>query len=343
MSKDYKFTWQAIGISSNPSIKRDPVSLHMLAYLKYASECSDEHLVVIGDTMQVVNYIVLHGLNPKQARRTASKKGKRKQKDLEKICSAYGLENVSFLRFDDLSEGILPMKTAIEELYENNPVVREAILDTIPKRLKQGLCDEDIERLSAYTIDELAFSLHLGAVRISHTKQKKVDALVQSVHDEYGIGRSVEYDYTGLGLDFDTRTKREFEPYSAARVDGRLLLTDDVAGLEAKAEVMPEKRARKVNNKLRRIWGNDLADVNEFYRKIVRKGELALNWPKHVLRGTIGATALASVLACVIGWSAIMTDRADEIVRNPEVRDNYIQAVERVEFGPQDYSGKYVP
>ncbi|MBW2992036.1 hypothetical protein KY345_02345 [Candidatus Woesearchaeota archaeon] len=356
-----RFSWQGVGISSNPDIKRDPISLHMLAYLRYGSESAEQHKVVIGDSMQAVNYELLHGLNPKKAYRLALKKGKRKQRDLEKICRAYDLNNVSFVRFDELRRDIEPIREKILDVYRSDKEIRDGILDTIPDRMKRMLSEGDIDRLAEYTINELAFTLHLGGMRVSHAKQKKIDRVAERINEKYGIGNNVEYDYPGFGLDFDTKTKYRFEPYSGVDKEGRILLTDSVSQLEEKAE-MSEKRAKEVNKILRKTWGMSLDNVSEFYDKIIEKGNFELDrFRQFTYNARIaGCSAFALATTIVFFWalgSAIHEDLTCSDIRErmdkspPNIiwayywgrlndcersRQGLIKAVKKSEFGPYE-------
>ena len=210
------------------------------------------------------------------------------------------------------------------------------VLETIPHRLSKEVSEDNPMVLSKYVTDELAFSLHLGGTRISHSKQKKVDELAKKINEKYGLGKLIEFDYPDLGLDFSLSSKYHFEPYSGVQEEGRILLTDSVGQLTKKSQRASEKRKRKANNKLRRIWGTDLSNIREFHNTIMEGGFYTLNHKARYLRNIQRLGITASLIGLVLANGVAQTKVTHEMINDPIRSEKFIKAVERAEVGSQN-------
>src|SRR3989338_3973474 len=95
-------SYQGIGISSDPLVKRDPVSLDLLRWIEHGSRFSEIHQLWLVDTPQILNYQAIHGMKESEARRIILEKGHAKAKDLELIIKAHKLKNVKVLRHNSM-------------------------------------------------------------------------------------------------------------------------------------------------------------------------------------------------------------------------------------------------
>ncbi|MFA5796887.1 MAG: hypothetical protein WC916_02515 [Candidatus Woesearchaeota archaeon] len=274
-------SWQGVGISSDPSIKRDFISLYMLAYLKYGSESSAQHLVIVGDMMQHHNYVAIHDMSRREARRLASKKGKKKAHDIKKLCGTYSFNNIEIVRFEDVEKNVASLRNDIVDIVSSDNEIRELLTIQIPQRL--SVQAHSLIELSQYTIDELSMALFLGGVRISHPCQKSVDDLALRLHAK-GIGKDISFAYSPLGLEFDPRTGLNVEPYSSINPAQRVLTTDDEKEFFLKIKSMKKSSLEKVTDNLRMVWDGKVSELNKFYQEIVYPGYRVLRATPTLIR-----------------------------------------------------------
>ena len=292
----YIQSWQGVGISSDPNIKPDPISLHMLAYLMHGSESSDQHTVVIGDSMQIHNYVVLFGMDPERAGEIAAKKGARKARDMRRLCSAYDLDNVSVVQFGDMQGDVERLIGSLSEIYEHDPEIQEAVLATIPKRLRRKTTEEGIHQLARYTIDEIAMALSMNGTRVSHPRQHAVDDLTARVHEKYCLGNQPNFEYPELGLEFDPGTGLSVEPYSGLQSEGRILLTDGLGAFVRKVQDLSNGKMRKLREQLETTWDQSLDNLTDFYNDVIDAGNWALTPFRNKLKLAVLATAAFTAL-----------------------------------------------
>lgn len=273
-----ELSWQGIGISSNPNQKIDPLSVHLLNYLREASAYSDQHLIIIGDSIQAQNYVAIYGLELQRAKEIAKQKGERRKKDLTKICQANDLPNISVKTFEESgrNEDIF---RRIQELYFNNPEIRQAVLSTIPSWLKKKTSHLDL--LANYSLEEIALILSLEGIKFGHGREKGYDELALKIHQEFAIGMSPEFYYSSQGLEHVPGTKRNIEPYSSLVSPKRLLLTDSKRRFMKKA--------------------NEIKEPNEFYDENIRPTYKRFTRPKRIIRAlSVAATFLGLVLGTYV-------------------------------------------
>ena len=248
-----ELSWQGIGISSNPNQKKDPLSVHLLAYLMESSDYSDRHVIVVPDSPQVFNYIALNGLSKSKAERIANRKGKRRKKDLERICKANGLSNIDVVRWNETRAGHEELFEQVHSLYKRKFEVRDAVLSTVPDRLKQRT--SEVDTLAGYALEEIAAILSFSGVKLGHEGERKYDELATKIHDEFGIGTRPQFHYDSKGLEYVPQTGRKVEPYSDFVAPSRMLLTDSKRNFLKKFASLPAKSYRKLVKNLKETWG----------------------------------------------------------------------------------------
>jgi hypothetical protein len=310
-----ELSWQGIGISSDPSQRNDPLSVHLLAYLTEAAESSDTHIVVIADTPQASNYMALKGLPEQKATRIARKKGKRKKKDLERICKANGLSNIEVMCWDDAIAGHEEVFREVHALYDSNSNVREAILSTVPARLRDRT--EDVDTLAKYAVDEISAILSFSGVKFGHEREKVYDELATQIHEEFGIGNKPEFAYSDVGLEYVPQTGSRIEPYSALEAPGRVLLTDSRREFLQKVADLPERSYRKLVGHLEKTFGESLEDVGLFYDAFVSSTFSALTRPMRIAR----AAVMASLVAISLGGGGAYVHHDAEQIRNDRIAE----------------------
>lgn len=328
--KLYEQTWQAVGISSNPQQRIDPVSLHMLAYLMYGSQSSEEHLVFVDDCLQSINYQHLHKLDTLTAEELASRKGRKKQIDLETICHAYRLNNVEIHPISEWKMKAMPVYKALFELYNTNENLQQAIHALVPARFFERFPRVPVENVAEYALKEIALALTVGGIRISHHKQKQIDSLTQHIQQHHGIGKEVKFDYA-LGLEYEWGTKRAFEPYSGYASERRILLSDKLEKIEQLAQELEKPEARRSNSRLKRTWGVGIEYPRKFYERVMKKGNRALFWSdfQHIAKEVGNWTCIIALGAGYIAWQ---TQDAQHLLNNEDKRKAYVQAVEQSRY-----------
>jgi hypothetical protein len=311
-----KLSWQGVGISSNPFQKRDFLSMYLLAYLSEASSFSEQHVLVVPDTPQISNYTSLHGLSNWRAKRIAGKKGRQRRKDLERLCRVNGLTNVDVVLWEEAKAGNEDVFGGVYELFKTNPEIREAVLTTIPKRLRERTSDH--ETLAIYPLEELAAILSFPGIKFGHEREKVYDRLAARIHTEFGIGDEPEFSYSGLGLESIPGTGRNVEPYSSFVAPSRILLTDTRREFLAKLSGLPDKSREKYLRRLQAQWGESPeGNGSGFYNAIIRPSFRALVWPTRFVKATAMAGAMLTVLS--LGGTYVHIDA--EMIRQEKINE----------------------
>jgi len=306
-------SWQGIGISSNPFQRDEPLSVHFQAYLEEAAQSADEHVIIIADEMQIPNYQTLHGLSYFKARKVASKKGRTRQKNLERILSSRGINNVRVLRFREIyGEQQKTIVSRIERLFDNDPEVRDAILRCVPKRLVEKAKDK--KEIAQYALTEVGLILSMPGVKFGHERERVYDDTALMINKKYGIGNAPSFIYSQKGLEFLPDRNIDVEPYSSLVSEDRLLLTDSQRDFERKVGVLEGKDARKVLSQLGKDGMYKGESLSNFYGRQVRPTKRALDAPRRRVRGIAGSIA-ASILA-LVSAGAYMNRGAEAIRQN---------------------------
>ena len=292
-----EFTWQGIGISSNPFQRDEPLSLHLLAYLREASGLPGYHVLMVADTMQETNYRALNKLGEYPARRIARAKGKQKARRLRKVCRASGLDNIGVCRFDRMfRRDQKKILSELEEAYRYDEETRERIQSLVPERLRNRAEDQDL--LAQYALKEIALTLSLPGVKFGHEGEKPCDMAAKELHYRHGIGDEPRVRYSSLGMEFIPDRGLWVEPYSAIRSESRLLLTDSRRQFRKKLEKMGHEARETLREQLAGAWGgwlgsNEMAlyenAVRPVYNEFVTK-------PR---KGLWGAAAAAVLIGMV--------------------------------------------
>lgn len=259
-----RYTWQGIGVSSNPFRGGEPLSLHLLAYLREASGLSGYHTLIVADTIQETNYQALNWLGEGQARKTARAKGRRKASRLRKVCRADGLGNIGIRRFDQVfrkrERGVLD---ELVEAYNYDSGTREQVRSLIPDRLR-GRGDQDL--LARYALKELSLILSLPGVKFGHEGERKYDEAAMDMHLRHGIGRWPEFLYSSLPLELIPDTGLMVEPYSSLEAGSRLLLTDSPARFRGKVGSLKPRERDRLRRHLTETWGPAGEDLERLYQ-----------------------------------------------------------------------------
>jgi len=327
-----QYSWQGIGISSDPNQKDGPYSLHLLAYLIESSRTSDEHLIIVADSMQIDNYQTLYGLSEREAEKIAVKKGKAKKRNLESILRANRINNVVVKRLDEVvGENEREIIEQIKSLYGNDERIREKVLETVPKRLKDKA--ENLNIIANYALTEIRLILALLGIKFGHEREKVYDEVAEFIHKEYGIGKKPEFQYSELGLEYVPGTGRSVEPYSSYSSDGRFLLTDSQRVFGKKRNRLTNKQRRHLKN-LEQGLNQDLDQPN-FYKKAVKPTYDALRKPFRIARNIALAT-VASIALIVSGGAYVHHD-------THEIRQAYINNIPGFVFsGEPDFCEQVV-
>jgi hypothetical protein len=302
-------SWQGIGISSDPNQHDEPLSLHLLAYLKEASAFSDIHRIVIADALQVTNYTSLHNLPQDKALRVARRKGRKKGKDIARICRAEGLSNIEIMLWEEARQGHEEIFEKVYSLYQAEPQVRQDILSVVPRRLRDKAQNLDV--LASYAIEEIAAILSFPGIKIGHDKERGYDRIAAGIHDDFGIGKRPSFHYSGLGLEYVPATGRKVEPYSSYADPSRILLTDSRRSFGRKLRSAREhpRSYLRLAESLEDAWGSEpQEDSDGFYRDIIRPAFNALKAPARIARN-VAAVALVSA-ALLAGGSYVHHDAA---------------------------------
>ena len=274
-----KLSWQGIGISSNPFQKEEPLSLHLQAYLEEAADSAENHVLVIADRMQVTNYQTIYGLTQQEAERIALRKGKEKQKNLERILRARRIRNVKVLRFTDVygPEQEATLK-AVQEIYHQNLEIREAVTKCIPKRLARKA--EDLEMAAEYALTEISLILSMEGVKFGHEREKNYDKIALMINQKYGIGNMPQFIYSKKGLEFVPGRDAPVEPYSSLVSKDRLLLTDSKRQFKGKVDGLREDEAEKAVLQLRKDGMEEGEEPSGFYERTIAPTRRELRKPR---------------------------------------------------------------
>ncbi len=300
-------SWQGIGISSDPNQHDEPLSLHLLAYLKEASGYSDIHRIVIADTPQVTNYTSLHGMGEEKALKIARKKGRKKSKGLARICKAEGLSNIEIMLWEEARQGHEEIFKKIYSLYHADSQVRQDVLSVVPKRLRDNAQDQ--YTLASYAIEEISAILSFPGIKIGHEKEKGYDELAARIHEDFSIGKRPSFHYSRLGLEYVSATGRKVEPYSSYTDPSRILLTDSRRSFRKKLKAAQQhpRSYRRLKKSFKEAWGEEpQQDTDGFYKTIIKPAFRALRAPARIARD-IAAVAVVSA-ALVAGGSYVHHD-----------------------------------
>ncbi len=291
-----RLSWQGIGVSSNPNQKEEPLSVHLLAYLQESAKTADEHVIIVADDMQVSNYIALNGLDEIKARKLALRKGRKKAKNLERICKANKLNNVKILRFNNVwGQKQETIFNQIRTAYQNDLEIKQAVDSIIPKRLKQRAKSGD---LANYALKEIALILSVPGTKFGHEKEKAYDVVAKNIHRKYRIGKYPLFQYSELGLELVPDNGLKIEPYSSLVSNGRILLTDSKRRFLAKLKSMPKKAYGKVRKQFESVLEKGNNHFGErLYDKVIKPTRFALNRPKRMALATAAAITIISALS----------------------------------------------
>ncbi len=302
-----KLSWQGVGMSTNPYQKKEPLSAHLLAYLKKGSESSEEHAIIVADSMQVSNYMRLHNLNEKKARKIALSKGRRKTRDLEKICQANGLNNVKIFRFNDIwKQNQEQAYNKILNIYNNDSEIKEKVDSIVPERIKKKI--KNHKSLAEYTLKEIALILTVPGAKIGHEREITYDKVASLIHQRYNVGNKPEFHYPEIGLEYVPGRDTEVEPYSSFVSDRRILLTDSRKEFLRKIRGLPKKALEKLKTQINEVWGIDNGNfAEEFYNTAIAPTHSRFQRPKRRL--TMAASiALALITFGGVGASYVHAD-----------------------------------
>ncbi len=272
-------SYQGIGISSSPEIKKDPISLDLLRWMEYGSRFSETHQLWLVDTPQILNYQAIHGISERSARSIIKNKGHAKAKDLELIIGAHKLKNVKVIRHEQIFEKEQKeMLDLLLEIYNSDPEIKEAVDNCVPSRLTQKA--KHPELLKMYALTEIALILTHSGIKLGHNLEITYDNAAVLIHDKYDLGISPEFHYPALGLEVIPSNGLKLEPYSAAHADKRLLLTDDLNGLRKKYYSLNSQRQKGLRRNL-----SDLVDesegefvIDQVHEKYIRPVKSARSW-----------------------------------------------------------------
>lgn len=318
-----RLSWQGIGIGSNPLQKESPLSLHLQAYLEEAAESADEHVIIIADEMQVQNYQTLHDISFSKARKIAAKRGKNKQKNLERILRAKGIRNVKVLCFNEVyGESQRAVTQAIYNLFNQNSEVRSAVLGCIPKGILQRA--KNVDEAAGYALTEIGLILSLPGAKFGHGHERRYDEVALMINEKYGIGNKPEFIYSQKGLEFVADKNTHVEPYSQIPSNNRLLLTDSEKQFESKVDSLEGKQAKKVAAQLRQDGMVEGESLSEFYNREVKPSRKALTAPRRRLTG-IAASIAAGILAIASGIGYVNSDANS-------IRQNHIEELSPFAF-----------
>jgi len=258
-------SWQGIGISSNPFQKDEPLSVHLLLNLKKVSESSDNHTLVVANN-QTSNYMALSGLDYHEAEHISKKKGKKRRKNLEKICKANSLDNVDAVYISDVLNDNGSVYSKVHNLYNDSDDVKNLVQSIIPPWLKKKTDEHDL--LAKYALDEIAAILSFPGVKIGHGREFGYDDLAMKFHDAFEIGIKPEFDHELVGLEYVPSYGRRVEPYSCLVADKRLLLTDSRDEFENKVNSLSNKSKNKLSKSIKDFCDLDVNDG--FYDSVVK-------------------------------------------------------------------------
>ena len=217
-------SYQGIGISSDPLVKRDPVSLDLLRWIEHGSRFSEIHQLWLVDTPQILNYQAIHGMKESEARRIILEKGHAKAKDLELIIKAHKLKNVKVLRHNSMfGKEQQEMLDSLLEIYNSDSEIKEAVDTCVPSRLMQKA--KHPELLKMYALTEIAIILTHQGVKIGHEREIPYDTAASLIHEKYGIGITPEFHYSPLGLEIVPSNPGERGNGAGEDVDIIFLLT----------------------------------------------------------------------------------------------------------------------
>jgi hypothetical protein len=305
-----KLSWQGIGISSNPFQKEEPLSLHLQAYLEEAADSAENHTLVIADSMQVTNYRTIYGLTQSEAERIALRKGREKQKGLERILRARGIRNVKVLCFSDIygSEQEKTLK-AVQEVYHQDPKIREAVIKCIPKRLIRKA--KDLEMVAKYALTEISLILSMEGVKFGHEKEKGYDKAALMINQKYGIGNMPQFTYSKKGLEFVSGRGASVEPYSSLVSGGRFLLTDSKRQFKGKVDGLSEDEFEKAILQLREDGMDKGEEPSKFYDRMVAPTRRELRKPRRRLMGL--AASIAAGLIGLVSAAGYVHEDAENI------------------------------
>lgn len=284
-------TWQGIGISSNPFQSKEPLSLHLQTYLQESANSADKHLIVIADEMQVPNYISMYGLSESKARRISVKRGKRRQKEIQRILNARGIKNTEVVRFDDiLSQEQMAVLKDLRELYRTNEEVRNKILSCVPKRLLERANNRD--QITDYALTEMGLILSMGGVKFGGEREKVYDNIALEIHNRFGIGLKPRFLYSRTPLEVIPDKSLKVEPYSAISSVKRLLLTDSLEDVQEKLSGLEGKMQKVVRTQLENAGLLPGENMDSFYSRVIKSTKYALEAPKRMWRNLIASSAM---------------------------------------------------
>lgn len=298
-------------------MSNDSFSLHMLAYLRYGSETSKDHLVVIGDSAQKYNYMGLYGLTEKEANKITLKKGRRKAKQISQMCSTYNFNNIQikFLR-DLIKEDITD---EVREIFQKDKIFKNDLYSLIPKRIRKKAGESNLEIISQYPITEISMALALGRTRISHPRQEEIDSLTQKIQEKYGVGSKIDFDYPDLGLEYEIKGSK-VEPYSSLDPKRRIILGENINQFKEKIK----KSDSKTIKQLKETWNKNPENINEFYKEILEPFNRYIK-----LEPLRKLVMVGSIIGFLLGAHIIGE------IKNTQMKEDYVT------MNYKDFEGKY--
>jgi len=129
-------------------------------YLRFLRSNFNNLTVVIADLPEVINLMVMEGLEYEIARSLCLDQGLKIKKHIRG-----SVENVDVILWGDIEENVYPFFLELDEKFNRDIEFRSLLIDTVMHNLKPRygyINDDDLLRLSGYLLQEIAQTIYFN-------------------------------------------------------------------------------------------------------------------------------------------------------------------------------------